>query len=356
MKNDGIELSLIYGQPDLEEAKKKDTGDISWAKKIRNVYIKIGSRHLIWQPCLRSIRESDIIIVEQASKLILNYYLIFKQTLGGAKIVFWGHGWTINERKPSRLAEAAKKYLTRKVHWWFAYSQKSADIVARLGFPRDRITIVQNSIDTNSLEKQKGNASDKMIADLKVRMNMESSHTAIYVGGLYKEKKIAFLLEAAAEIRRTIPDFHLIVIGAGPEQQLALDWAKRNTWIYYLGPLFGEQRVPYLKIADVFLLPGSVGLAIIDSFVFETPLITLDLPTHGPEIGYLENGKNGLMLNPSAGPIDYARAVSDLLRNREKMNRLMEGCCRSAKRYTIDAMVSGFAEGVGKAIRAITSY
>jgi len=66
---------MIHGSHSKSEALKKDGAEITWAHQINNRRIKMGSRELYWQPCLKHIRGANLVIVEQASKLVLNYVL-----------------------------------------------------------------------------------------------------------------------------------------------------------------------------------------------------------------------------------------------------------------------------------------
>ena len=66
-----------------------------------------------------------------------------------------------------------------------------------------------------------------------------------------------------------------------------------DAWIHYMGSKFGRESAMLYKIADVFLLAGTAGLAIVDSFAAGLPLIATHLPTHPPEISYLRDGENG---------------------------------------------------------------
>ena len=48
-------------------------------------------------------------------------------------------------------------------------------------------------------------------------------------------------------------------------------------------------------MAAMQFMPGAVGLGILDSFALQTPMVTTTQNFHGPEIEYLENGKNGII-------------------------------------------------------------
>jgi L-malate glycosyltransferase len=97
-------------------------------------------------------------------------------------------------------------------------------------------------------------------------------------------------------------------------------------------------------MADVFLLPGAVGLAILDSFAAGLPLLTTELSTHGPEISYLSNGSNGLITPHQVRC--YADATIKLLQDPQLMGHLRAGANESGYQYSIENMVRNFRDGI----------
>jgi glycosyltransferase involved in cell wall biosynthesis len=342
----GVTLRLIYGLPSTEEAKKQDTAAVGWGRPIRNRMLPIAGRVFWWQPCATLVRESDLVIVEQASKLLLNYVLLGRQALGGSKVAFWGHGQNLQDHSASRIGEWVKRRVSRWPHWWFAYTEGSAEVVRQLPYPSERITAVQNAIDTVALRRRHDSVSELELTELRSRLGVESRNVAIFAGGLYADKRLTFLIEAARAVHRMVPDFELIVIGAGPDQSVIEEAAREHRWIHYVGASLGTDKVPYFSISKVMLLPGAVGLGVLDSFALEIPLVTVDRAFHGPEVEYLRNGENGVKLPAGTDPQGYAIAVSRLLRDEEERKRLQAGCRDSAQVYTIEAMASRFAAGV----------
>ena len=130
-----IELVLVYGQPEPDEASKRDLVSLDWAVERRTFFVPLGRRRLYWQPCLSLVPDADLVIVEQASKLLVNYALLALQLAGVKRLAFWGHGRTPKATPPSRIGEAAKASHSRRAHWWFAYNDLSAGYVRELGFP-----------------------------------------------------------------------------------------------------------------------------------------------------------------------------------------------------------------------------
>jgi hypothetical protein len=98
-------------------------------------------------------------------------------------------------------------------------------------------------------------------------------------------------------------------------------------------------------------MPGLVGLAILDSFALEVPLVTTSDVAHSVEIAYLEHDVNGLMVSADeVTPAMYAESVVSLLRDPVRLERLRRRCRDDRQRYTIEEMVRRFADGVEAAL------
>jgi hypothetical protein len=76
-------------------------------------------------------------------------------------------------------------------------------------------------------------------------------------------------------------------MGNGPERAWLKQAIAGQPWIHYVGSKYGREGALFYKIANVFLLAGRAGLAVVDSFAAGLPLIATELPTHPPEVGYL---------------------------------------------------------------------
>lgn len=345
-----IELILLYGQPSRRDALKNDTIDLDWAIKVPSKIFEIGHLELYWQPVLPCLKDVDLVIVEQASKLLVNYVLLFQNWFGIRKLAFWGHGKNFQATSRNQFAEWIKRIVSTRVHWWFAYNDMSARIVRELGFPEERITSVQNAIDTDFLSKTLRDLKRTDIEKVRSDLNIISQNVGIYVGGLYPEKRLSFLLESLQHVRQQVPDFEMIFIGGGEDARLVEQAASDFPWIHYVGPKFDHEKVKYYAISKLFLMPGLIGLAILDTFAMGTPLVTINIPGHSPEISYLENGVNGIMLADPINPQGYAEKIAYLFHNPEEYKFLQENCKNSSEKYSLDNMVKNFAIGIEKAL------
>ena len=113
---------------------------------------------------------------------------------------------------------------------------------------------------------------------------------------MYADKRIDFLLHTIVKVKEEIPNFKFFVIGNGIEENKVNEFSANNkSWFFPIGSKYGKEKIAYFKISDFQLLPGGVGLHIVDSFAMETPIITTESTTHGVEIDYLKNFDNGIM-------------------------------------------------------------
>lgn len=350
LEKDGVNFVLIYGQPSEKDKKKKDTIELDWAVKIKNKIIKIGNRELYWQPCFKYIKDADLVIVEQASKLLINYFLLVLNKLKMTRLAYWGHGKNFQDISANFIAEKIKVLLSNKVHWWFAYNNTSKRAVMDLNFPESRITNVQNTIDTKSLLQHMNDISQEELDICKKELNLIGNNVALYAGGMYKEKRLDFLLDACKIIKKNIPDFEMIFIGGGIDDYKVKQASEENDWIKYVGPKFSREKTKYFMLSKIQLMPGLVGLGVIDSFAYGVPMVTTNISYHSPEIEYLENGENGIIVSDPDDLEEYAESVIRLLKDDYMLEKLKNGCSISKRKYTNETMVNNFRLGVLKAL------
>jgi len=345
-----IHLSLIQGHFDMTNDKQSDFSTIQWASIIKNSVVKVFGKELYWQPVSRYFLDSNLIIIEQANRLLLNYFLLALRRLYKFRLAFWGHGRNFQALKPNSLSERFKRIYSNKVDWWFAYNDLSAKLVMSFGYPSNKITRVQNAIDTRRLVSTMSKITKLEIDNVKNELGLKGDNVCIYIGGMYPQKRLEFLIKACFHIKKNVPDFEMIFIGAGNEDYKIRQMTENHEWVYYVKPMFEEDKVPYFILSKLLLIPGLVGLAVLDSFALETPLITTNISYHSPEIDYLLDGINGIIVQETNDPIIYADKVSYLLKNDEAREKLIKGCRVARGKYTIEDMVERFSGGIMKAL------
>ena len=350
----GVDLQVIFGQPDRFHAPDGDiVQELSFATKIHNTYINCGQTSLLWQPAMKYLKGADLVIVRQSNRNILNHLLVLTRELLGFKLAFFGHGKNFQSLDPDSLAEKFKRFYSRRADYWFAYNDRSKAVLRRMGFPDDRITSVQNAIDVTKLIDAYDNITPAQTQALRSQLGISTGdHAGVYCGRFYRDKDIDFTLYCAKRIHLRDGRFHFVLIGEGEEAQKVQAFCQSNsTWAHYVGPCYSQDRARFFRLARCQIMPGVVGLSIIDSFAMLTPLITRENPRHGPEIDYLRDGWNGLLTDESAQA--YISEVVRYMNDPACQKKLVRGCLESRTQYTVENMVQRFGEGICKAL-AIT--
>jgi glycosyltransferase involved in cell wall biosynthesis len=349
LEKDGVALRVGYSDPPPSEIGKRDNCDLppEYGVKVAGHWV-LGHR-IIWQPLLGEVAAADLVIVEQANKYVMNHLLLLCSALGVKKVAFWGLG---ENRQVGQLliSEWYRRKTLNRPDWWFAYTAGTAEYLVQQGVPRERITAVQNSVDTRELREQVAGIPQTKVLEQRRKLGIaDGAPVGIFCGMLDQVKAVPFLIESAHLVKKEISEFHLIIAGGGPDFALAAQAASSSGgWIHSVGPKFGAEKALALKLADVLMLPGRVGLAILDAFAAGLPLLTTDIPIHGPESEYLEHGMNGLKVGHEVGV--YARAVINVLTSAPDLQALKQGAARSAERYSIEAMVRNFHEGIAQCL------
>lgn len=349
----GINLTVVYGQVGERRGSKGDTVDLAWGERIQNRVLEVGGLDLYWQPCINQVRDADLVIVTQEARLLVNYLLHWHRARGELRLAYWGHGGTYQRSALGAFIQPTKAWLAKHVDWWFGYTSRSASSLAQMGVPASRVTIVNNAIDTASLAAARASLTPDDLQCEIDRLGLRGRNVGVYIGGMYREKRLDFLLAACKETRARISDFECVFIGDGPQAGKVRDAAASFPWIRHLGGRFGAEKVLSLSIGKVMLMPGLVGLALLDSFALQLPMVTTDLPYHSPEIAYLENGENGILLPGNCRPEEYGTEIAALLMDERRLAALKAGCREAADEYTIEKMAARFAAGVVQALQSI---
>jgi glycosyltransferase involved in cell wall biosynthesis len=159
------------------------------------------------------------------------------------------------------------------------------------------------------------------------------------------------LLVAAIDlIKEAVPNFHFIVVGDGPEGSIVREAASSRNWVHSVGVLKGHDKAVLFKMSHVQLNPGLVGLHVLDAFSAGLPMITTSNSLHSPEIAYLQDGVNGVVVDGD-NVHDYAQTVVELLLNDLSRNIMAERCRADALKYTVENMAVNFAGGVLAALK-----
>jgi glycosyltransferase involved in cell wall biosynthesis len=352
LRDRGIRLLVAHGEPTADVAARSDARDLPGAIQRPSKVVSFGSRSLVWQPFRTEARSFDLAVLNEGSRFLLNYLLLADQFRGRARAAFWGNGANLNELDASWLAERIKRPLYRLPHWYFAYTEGSRDRISGLGFPAERITVVQNAVSTETVCREIGEVGADDVHAMRIELGLEEGMLGLFLGSLRAPRRLGFLLEAADQIAAARPDFTLVVAGDGPDREKFAAQVARRPNVRMVGRVDGVRKAVLLSAADLLLLPGGIGLNIVEGFAAGVPTVSTALPTHAPEVEYLRDGVNGRMLPADTSPREYAQAALDLFNHPSRLSDLSRGAAEAAQVYTNEAMVSRVAAGVVSALHA----
>jgi glycosyltransferase involved in cell wall biosynthesis len=338
----GIQIDIFHGSPPPEWQQRGDSVNEEYATRMKTRFFSVRGKNLVYKSPSTVWKRGpyDVLILEQAVRNLETYAFILRPQ--GARIAFWGHGKTYT-KTTGKIQEYFKQFLTRRGKWFFSYTPGGGIAVAAAGFPSNKITIVQNSVDSSGIM----NAISGIAADSKSAFKQKydlRGKTGLFIGGLDASKRLDFLIEAADRAYASDPEFRLVVVGSGSHQNQVVQAAVTRPWVAYLGSLFGEEKALAMDAAEVLLMPGRVGLVAVDSFASGTPILTTAWPFHAPEFEYLQADHNAVVTENSVEA--YSRAIVDTLNDAEALSRLRQSALESAHTYTISNMVANFMTGL----------
>lgn len=328
----GVELVIAHGAPQREISERGDAMTLPGSIALDQRTHAVRGREITrWK--LPDLADIDLLVVEQALRHPAVYRAVVRRP-HRCRLAMWGHGQTMT--KPStRLEKRAKTLLTNRCDWFFAYTEGGRRTVTEGGFPADRVTVVQNSQETQPAAGPQTEA---------------AAHTGLFIGGLDEHKLLGLLLDAAVLIRERDPEFRLIVAGHGSDERLVQAAAERHPWIEKRPYVGVEEKAELATEASLMLMPGRVGLVAVDAMALGLPLITTDYPYHAPEIEYLI--ENDLLIASAQDAAAYASTVAAYLGDSPARIDARARMLAAAPRYSLDAMADNFTRGILSALKA----
>lgn len=346
----GIELRLVHGQASAFDAVRRDTGSLPWADAVRNRYLRVGGVDLIWQPFPPELHDAALVVLMQENKLLSNYpWLLGLRGRAAQRIAFWGHGRNLQSAAPSGLRERWKRWFIGRVDGWFAYTEATREILRSDGYPAERIAVLDNAIDNDQFTRDLQAAGDSKVQQCHALLGSRpGTPIGLYCGSLYPDKRLDLMVDAADLVHAQMPEFRLVVVGDGPSRSFLEQAATTRPWLRCVGVQRGVDKAAWFRIASAYWSPGAVGLHVLDAFCAGIPMITTRDARHGPEVAYLQSGRNGFVVEADARTL--ADTFLSLMRDPQQLARIRAAAAEDARRYTLQNMIDRFVEGIERCL------
>jgi glycosyltransferase involved in cell wall biosynthesis len=204
-------------------------------------------------------------------------------------VIYWSKGVNLDE-VDSRLRRHLSNYIHSLSDAILLYSGKQREYLK----PAHRAKAVPAN---NTMNFEDIPVIRETKEEIKAALGLPFQRYVLFTGtmGLNGErKKVEHLIEVFRDLDRE--GIGAVIVGAGMPEVLKSRMNSRNT--LYLGELYDPQDVQIsrlFKAADLFVVPGHIGLGLNQAFYWGLPVVTEE-GRQPPEIHCLKTGRNGFIV------------------------------------------------------------
>jgi glycosyltransferase involved in cell wall biosynthesis len=278
-------LSVFAGEPRPEEmikpAQELDHAQLTIGKNIhllKNRFylcIQVGLIDWLadWDP--------EVLILEANPRYLSSPAAIRWMHERKRPVIGWGLGApSIPDGLLAGLRQKRRKHFIHQFDSLITYSQTGAAEYAQLGFPEERIFVAVNAVTPRPEHPMPFRPVPK--PDTKIRV--------LFVGRLQERKNIDNLILACSKLPDSLQP-ELVIVGNGPARETLTDLAQRHyIMTNFTGALYGDDLSKEFEKADLFVLPGTGGLAIQQAMSYGLPIIAAEADGTQTDLVRPENG------------------------------------------------------------------
>ena len=220
----------------------------------------------------------------------------------------------INDLHGKTLANISRKYEKNALKWADAItviSKEAFDYYTNLGY---NVFQVPNAIDISSLE---------------TNVDKRYSKQVIFAGRLSHEKGIDSLISISQKLT---DDIHLIILGAGPEEEKIKDLVKNHKNIHFFGYQNKNQTISLIRGSDILIHPSlyeGISSTILESMACKTAIIASDV---GGNRELIENNQNGIIIE-SHNIDSFVEQIINLFDNEQLRQLLVDNALKTIEKY-----------------------
>jgi len=278
-----------------------------------------------WQP--------DVLIMEANPRYPTSRQAIAWMKARAGRVIGWGLGSPVPSGRFSRARLWLRARFIRQFDALVTYSQAGTDEYAQLGYPRHQIFSAPNAV------------ASRPIHSLPTRPDRYQANrpALVFVGRLQSRKLVDVLIQACALLLPAVQP-RLWIVGDGPQRRELENLAAR---VYpetrFFGAQHGDDLEKLLQEADLFILPGTGGLAIQQAMSFGLPVISGKADGTQSDLVREENG----WVLPDESPQTLSRLIKDALGDIRRLRRMGAASYRIvSEEINLENMVSAFLRAI----------
>jgi glycosyltransferase involved in cell wall biosynthesis len=282
----------------------------------------------------------DVVMVHLHLRYPLLWLLLHWLKIKGIPVVSWTKGGNLDKPK-SKLRYTIFNYCHTLSDALVLYSAKQTGIISPGNRPK--IFPANNAVNFEDYPEVPDSKES-----IRAEFNIPFEKVVLFVGTMGIEgerKKVDHLIQIFRSLERT--DVGLILVGSGMSKERQARLNPKNS--RYLGQLHDPKNLQISKLfkaADIFVVPGHVGLAVNQAFYWGLPVVTEE-GHQPPEIQYLKNGRNGFIV-----PENDVAALQERMLHLLDNSALRAEFSRNAREdIHKEASIEGMFQGFWKAVR-----
>jgi glycosyltransferase involved in cell wall biosynthesis len=338
-------LSIFAGDVPREES-IPNAGELNIAEYVKshNYHVlDVQSRYyFLWQGGLINWLENwdpDVLIVEANPRYLSTNGGIQWMHARGRAVIGWGLG-APPVGKPRSLGGQINTFwrsylrarLYDQVDALIAYSHKGAKEYNDLLSIQKPIYVASNAV-----------ARRPAAISVERPPKFENRPVVLYVGRIQKRKNIDHLIRACASLPENLQP-KLWIVGDGP---IRSELEKLASMIYpeveFFGMQKGEELASIFRKADIFVLPGTGGLAVQEAMSYALPVIVAEGDGTQEDFVKPDNG----WLIPSDNEEALLETIKIALSDPERLRKMGKNSFRIVQdEVNVEQMVSTFIEAI----------
>lgn len=190
-----------------------------------------------------------------------------------------------------------------------AVSASTRASMLALGYDADRITVIENGVDDRFRRGGEKSATPSILA----------------VARLMPQKRVPYLIDILAEVRRRVPTMRAVIVGDGPARPSVDATVARlgdPTWLTLEGRVSDERLLSLYQQAWVLASASSAegwGLTLTEGAACGTPCVASRIPGHQDAVF---EGRSGLLADDAD---EFADHLVHVLTDHDARSRLTSG-------------------------------
>jgi glycosyltransferase involved in cell wall biosynthesis len=280
--------------------------------------------------------QPDVVILFLHLKNLMIWPLVHWLNFKGIPAVYWNKGINLEVRNPG-----PRNHLFYHIHSRcdaiILYSKHEIKDIQPKN--RHKVFVANNTINFDSIPEV-----TETREQIKREFGIPFQKTVLFVGRMRPLKKVEHLIQAFNSIDD--PGAGCVIVGDSMDYDIPAMIRKDN--IRFLGEVHDPANLKIsklFKMADLFCIPGDVGLGMNEAFYWGLPVVT-EAGLQPPEIHYLTGGRSGFIVPEN--DVDQLREKILFLLRDDALRAQFSANARAdiLKEASIENMFRGFLDCV----------